>query len=115
MTLATHWYDQKAGKARSYEAHFKVARYGNITTVRRRLAQRGVPFFQRAILQQYGVRIPKGKIRVSFEREEPTRKIESKMEIKFRRMEYRAKQREAIPMPSKVFSYVKRHRRRRHR
>ena len=67
MTIATHWYDQPAKRARSFEAHFKVARYGNISAVRRKLADKGVPFFQRVIRQRYGVTIPKGKMRVSFE------------------------------------------------
>jgi len=115
MTAATRWYDELAGKARWFEAHFKVARYGSIHTVRRKLAERGVPFFQRIIQRSHGIWIPKHHIRVSFEREEPATKIESKMQIEMRRMEFRGKQREASRIPSKVFGYAKRRRRRKRR
>ena len=115
MTVATRWYDELAEKARWFEAHFKASRYGNIHTVRRKLAQRGVPFFQRVIQRSHGIWIPKHHIRISFEREEPAIKIESKMQIELRRMEFRGRQREAIRMPSKVFGYAKRRRRRNRR
>jgi len=115
MTVATQWYDKLAEKERWFEAHFKVARYGSIHTVRRKLAQRGVPFFQRTIQRSHGIWIPKHKIRISFEREEPATKIESKMQIEMRQMEFRGRQREASRMPSRVFGYAKRRRRRGHR
>lgn len=112
MTIATHWYDKLAGRARSYEAHFKVARHGSISTVRRRLADKGVPFFQRHIKQRYGVTIPKSKMRISFEREEPATKIEREAHVEFRVMEFRGKHYSAVSVPSKILRYVRRRRKR---
>jgi hypothetical protein len=113
-TLATRRarYDEQAGKARWFEAHVKVARYGNIDTVRRKLAERCIPVFQRAVKRDCGIWIPKGEIGVRFEREQPAKKIEGKMQIEMLAMEFRGRQREASRMPSKVFSYAKRRRRR---
>jgi hypothetical protein len=112
MTIATRWYDQRAQRARSYEAHFKAARHGNIGTVRKKLANKGVPFFQRQIKQRYGVTIPKGKMRISFEREEPATKIEREAHVEFRVMEFRGRQHSAAPSPSKILRYVRRRRKR---
>ena len=114
MTLATRRsrYDEQAGKARWFEAHVKAARYGNADTVRRKLADRCIPVFQRAVKRDYGIWIPKSDIEVRFEREQPAKKIEGKMQIEMLAMEFRGKQREASRMPSKVFSYARRRRRR---
>jgi hypothetical protein len=112
MTIATHWYDQPAKRARSFEGHFKVARYGNITTVRKKLADKGVPFFQRVIKQRYGVSIPGRKMRVSFEREEPAQKIDREVQVEFRGMEFRGKHYSAVSAPSRILRYVRRRRRR---
>jgi hypothetical protein len=112
MTIATHWYDQPAKRARSFEAHFKIARYGQSTTVRKNLADKGLADFQREIRRRYGVNVLRGKMRVSFEREESARRIDQEAQVEFRGMEFRGKQYGAISAPSKLMRYVKRRRKR---
>lgn len=111
MTIATRWYDQQAQRARSYEAHFKVARYGNISTVRKRLAQKGVMSFQQVIRHRYGVNIAKSKMKVSFEREEPAVKIDRDVQVEYRGMEFRGRHYSAFSAPSRILHYVRRRRR----
>jgi hypothetical protein len=110
MTIATAWYDARAKRVREYEMHFKVARRGRIRNVRRQLARRGVPYFQKAIYDLYRRWIPKRKIRISFEREEPAPKVERTIAIEARRMEGVGKRWKAYPLPSRKLSYAKRRR-----
>jgi hypothetical protein len=111
MTIATRWYDQAAGKARIYEGHFKAARTGSIHTVRRNLADKGVPFFQRTIWKRYRKWIPKSSIRVGFEREQPALKASPEVQIEFRDLEFRGTLYSAYARPSSIMRYVKRSRR----
>jgi hypothetical protein len=113
MTLATKGYDAETECVREHEMHFKVARRGKITTVRRHLADRGVPYFQRRIHLETGKRIRKRRIRVAFEREEKAAKGQNSIAIESRMMEYRGRQWKATPLPTRVLSYAKKRRRRR--
>lgn len=108
MTIASTWYDTRTRRVREYEMHFKIARPGRIRNVRRQLARRGVPYFQRAIYRLYRRWIPRGKIRVSFEREEPATKAERTITVEARRMEGVGKRWKAHRVPSRILSYVKR-------
>lgn len=108
MTIASTWYDKTARAQREYEAHFSVARRGKIRTVRRHLANRGAPHFQRLIYRRFRRWIPKKKIRISFEREEPARKVQREITIELRGMQYRGRKWQATPFPSKVLRYAKR-------
>jgi len=110
MTIGTRWYDETAGKARLYEGHFKAARQGSVHTVRQNLANKGVPFFQRMILKRYGKWIPKSKIRIGFEREQPVAKASPEVDVQFRDMEFRGKRYTAYPRPSSIMRYVRRRR-----
>ncbi len=107
MTIASTWYDKRAGAAREFEMHFKVARRGKIRNVRHSLARRGVPYFQRSIYRQFRRWIPKRKIRISFEREEAATAAEGNIAINIRGMRYRGKQWKAMPLPSRVLPYAK--------
>ena len=110
MTDSSTWYDEEAQQVREYELHFKVARRGKIRNVRRYLARRGIPYFQQSIYRLYEHWIVKRKIRVSFEREEPARKVERIIQIEVRRMEGVGKRWKAYPLPSRVLSYAKKRR-----
>ncbi|MFI5449668.1 MAG: hypothetical protein ACHQ03_07885 [Candidatus Bathyarchaeia archaeon] len=107
MTIASAWYDSRAEVQREFEMHFKVARRGKIRTVRRRLARRGIPYFQREAHREIGRWIPKSKIRVSFEREEPAMKSEREISVTVRSMQYRGKHRKAAALPFRVINYAK--------
>jgi len=107
MTISSHWYDKLEECAREIEAHFKTARSGKIRNVRRYLAKRGVEFFQKHVYEKTGKLIPKGKIRVAFEREEPAKKAEKKIRIEIRRMRYRGREWKATALASKVIPYAK--------
>ena len=109
-TISSTWYDEETRQVHEFEIHMKVARRGIIRNVRRYLARRGVPYFQQTIYRSYRRWIPKGKIRVAFEREEPARKIERMIRIETRRMEGVGKRWKAYPLPSRVLSYAKKRR-----
>jgi hypothetical protein len=113
MTLATKGYDAEAECVRENEMHFKVARRGKITTVRRHLADRGVPYFQRRISLETGKRIRKHQIRIAFEREEKATNAQNIITIEARSMEYRGRQWKATPLPTRELSYAKKRRKRR--
>jgi hypothetical protein len=113
MTVASSWYDKKEGCQREYEMHFKATRTGRLRNIRRYLAKRGVPYFQQTIYRMYRRWIPKRTIRVAFEREQPALKSDRLIQIEFRGMQYRGKRWKAIPLPTRVLSYVKKKRKRR--
>jgi hypothetical protein len=110
MTIASAWYDKQAGVQREFEMHFKIARRGTIRNVRRALARRGIPFFQQVIYRGFRRWIPKARVRVSFEREEPASRMEANMTISTRGMQYRGKKWKATPLPSRVLPFVKKKR-----
>ena len=114
MTVASKWYDEPSRCAREYEMHFKVARRGKIRTVRRHLAKRGIPYFQQVIYRRFRRWISKRQIRARFEREEMEERGEPVIVIETRSMQYRGRDWKAFPFPSKVLTYAKKRRKRRH-
>ncbi len=108
MTIASTWYDEGARHSREYELHFKVPLQGRPENIRRRLARRGVPYFQQQTYRKYGKWVPRRKIRVSFEREEKARRAERRISVNVRTMRYRGKHHRATALPSRVISYGKR-------
>jgi hypothetical protein len=110
MTVASKWYDEPSRCAREYEMHFKAARTGKVRAVRRHLAKRGIPYFQRMIYRRFKRWIPKRQIRASFEREEVAMRTECVMTIETRSMQYRGRDWKAFPYPSRVLSYAKKKR-----
>ncbi len=107
MTIASTWYDKRKGAAQEYEMHFKTARAGDITRVRRQLAERGLEYFQRNVYRLTGRWIPKRRIKVKFEQEQPATKRDLTIRIESRRMEYRGREWKAFALPSRLISYVK--------
>jgi len=70
--------------------------------------ERGILMFERALYRKFKKWIPKRKIRISFEREQPT--IRDKPEDFQNGSSKNGNQRKkwrAYPLPSKVLSYVK--------
>ena len=110
MTVSSIGYDPTARRAVGYEMHFKAARGGDIRRVRREMARRGVEYFQAYVYRRHRRWVPKGKIRVGFERERPATKTEPLMMIEVRRMEFVGRQYEGYPLPSRRLPYVKRRR-----
>lgn len=112
MTIASTWYDEEAHHAREYETHCKVARRGRIRNTRRHLAKRGVPHFQQNIYRLFRRWVPKRRVRVAFEREQPTllKKSERLIKIEVRRMEGKGKRWKAYALPSRVLTFVKKKR-----
>ena len=114
MTVASRWYDEPSRCEREYEMHFKVARPGNIRTVRRHLVKRGIPYFQQVIYRRFRRWISKRQIRARFEREEMEERGEPVIVIETRSMQYRGRDWKAFPFPSKVLTYAKKRRKRKH-
>lgn len=112
MTIASVWYDERSRAVREHEMHFKVSRRGQIRNVRRTLAQRGGAYFQRAIYRRFNRWIPKRKIRISFEREEPALVGQNRISISVRRMEGQGKRWKAFSEPSISLTYSRRRGRR---
>ncbi|MGA3296455.1 MAG: hypothetical protein ABSD41_03285 [Candidatus Bathyarchaeia archaeon] len=110
ITIASVWYDSTAGGAKEYELHLKVARAGNVRTVRRTLAKRGAPYFQQLVYRRLKRWIPMRKIKVRFEQEEPAIKRENKISIDGRSMLYRGKRWKAYPLGKWELNYAKRRR-----
>ena len=112
MTIASAWYDARFRCARECEMHFKAVRRGELRSIRRALARRGIRYFQREIYRKHGKWIPRRKIRVSFEREEKASKAQRQVSVNVRSMRYQGKYHRATALPSRVISYGKRKRRR---
>jgi len=104
MTLATRGYSPSQN-AWSFEAHYTAALSGDIGDVRVDLADFGIPHFRGAIMRRYGLRIPEGRIRVGWEREEPALASSPDVHVEFREMTYRGKQAHARRLPSEVLRY----------
>jgi len=114
MAVASRWYDEPSRCEREYEMHFKVARPGNIRTVRRRLVKRVIPYFQQVIYRRFRRWISKRQIRARFERQEMEERGEPVIVIETRSMQYRGRDWKAFPFPSKVLTYAKKRRERKH-
>jgi len=114
MTVASRWYDEPSRCEREQEMHFKAARRGKLRTVRRHLAKRGIPYFQQVIYRRFKRWIPKRQIRARFEREEVEQRSEPTMTVETRGMQYRGRDWKAFPFPSKVLTYAKKRRKRKH-
>ena len=107
MTVASKWYDELEAYAREFEMHLKAARRGKIRNVRRHLAKRGIDLFQDYVYKKTEVRIPKGDIRIGFEKEERARKSKRLIKIESRSMRFRGKEWKASALPSKTVPYSK--------
>jgi hypothetical protein len=90
-----------------YEMHFKTARRGKIEDVRSILESEGVAYFQKEIHNEFGRRIPKKRIRIGFEREEPATRVQNNIVVESRYMEYRGGKWESKPVSSKVSRHAK--------
>jgi len=113
MTIFTTWYDKMASGAREYELHFMIARRGRIRTVRRTLMERGVPYFQGLLYRRLKKWIPKRKVKVRFEREQPALRSESKIRLEGRSMLFRGKRWWAYPFGRWELDYARKKRRKR--
>jgi hypothetical protein len=111
MTISSIWYDEESGCARTEELYLDAARYGRIETVRKHLADIGVPFFQRVVYRRLKKWIPKHEVKVGFELHEFAEKSRNRITVVGRSMEYRGKQRRAYATGEWVLSYARRRKR----
>jgi len=107
MTTSTIWYYMPAQMEQGYEMHFKTARRGKIEDVRRALESEGVTYFQETIYKRFGRWIPKRRIRIGFESEEPATRVQNSITVQVRYMEYRGGKWKSTTIPSKVLTYAK--------
>jgi len=107
MTVAGRGYDNEGKRQLKPELHFTVARRGDIRSVRRQLAKRGVDYYQQRIYRELGLWIPKNHIRVGFEREEPAKKIEKTIRIEGLTFAFTGKRTTAVRMASRALSFAK--------
>lgn len=100
FTIAAVWYDPRAGCKRETETHYSVAMSGRIRDNRRKFGRRGARYHQFLLFLRYGKFVPLRSLRVHFEREKPARKIDKKILVDARSMEYRGKSWTARALPS---------------
>lgn len=112
LTVSSTSYDKASGCARTEELYAEAARHGRIETVRKRLADIGVPFFQRVVYRRLKKWIPKREVKVGFEREEVAEKSRNRITTVGRSLEYRGKQRRAYLTGEWVLSYARKRRKR---
>jgi hypothetical protein len=99
-TVAVSWYDPRLGCKRELEFHYSVARSGPIRENRRKLGLRGAKYYQLMLLVKYGKYVPRGSIKVQYEREQPASKVERRISVEGRSMEYKGRHWTATPLPS---------------
>lgn len=109
MTASTvgNGYYLPAGMGRGYEMHFKTARRGKIEDVRRALETEGTEYFQKTMHDEFGRSTLKRRIRIGFEREEPTTRVQNTVIVESMYLEYQDGKWESTAMPSKVLRYAK--------
>lgn len=98
-TVAVVFYDPRSGCKREIETHYSVARSGSIRENRRRLGRRGARHHQMLLFMRHGKFIPLRNIRVRFVREQPTSKVDRKISVEARSMQYKGKHWTAAPLP----------------
>ena len=99
-TVAAVFYDARSGCKREIETHFSVARSGSIKENRRRLGRRGARYHQMLLFMRHGKFIPLRNIRVRFEQELPAHKVDRKISMDARSMQYKGKNWTAKALPS---------------
>jgi hypothetical protein len=72
MTLTTRSSNSMERVAFGTDIHLKAGFRGNVRMNRKLFAERGIPYFQHFVYDRTGVWIPRFKIRVRYEREQPT-------------------------------------------
>ena len=107
MTASTLGYYLPARTEEGYEMHFKTARRGKIEDVRSTLESEGAAYFQKQIYNEFGRRIPKKRIRIGFEREEPATRVQNSIVVESRYMKYRGGKWGSSAVSSKVSRYAK--------
>jgi hypothetical protein len=109
MTASTigKGYYLPAGMEWGYEMHLKTSRSGKIEDIRRVIETEGTEYFQKTMHDEFGRSIPKRRIRVGFEREEPATRVENNVIVRSTYLEYRGGKWESTAMPSKVLRYAK--------
>jgi len=113
MTVSSTWYDKQQQRVQEQEMYFTAVRSGNIETVRRTLAKRGISYFQQRVYRETKRWIPERRIKARFERERPADKAEALITIEPLKLERIERRWKASRMKPTVISYAKRKRRRR--
>ena len=109
-TVATFHYDKPTRQLIEYEMHFKIARRGKLRTIRARLAKLGLKHLQSWLRRYAKISIPKGKLKVAFEREAHARKQQTHASVR-RFVMHRVKGRwTSKELPAGTMSYVRRRR-----
>jgi hypothetical protein len=88
MSVSSVAYDEKDRRLKEYELHFSAIRYGDISSVRHFLAERGIQYFQHLVYRSSGKWIPRQRCKVNFEREEYAGRVSPIMSVLGRRMVY---------------------------
>jgi len=104
MTVSTVWYNCFVGQGEGFEMYFETARRGNIADVRKELESEGTAYFQKAFYDQLGRRVPKRKLRIGFEHEEPATKVQNSILVQATSIEYYGGRWNSTPMSQRLLS-----------
>ena len=113
MTVSTFWYNEETHQLSEYEAHFKIARRGDIRHIRRKLAEKGLSHFKRWLKRVDKTWKPEEqyrKIKVAFEKEQYARKEEAHASVRRLVMRRVKKRWVAKELASGTMRYSKRRR-----
>jgi hypothetical protein len=106
-TVSSVFYDKRSECKREIETHYSVAVSGRIRDNRRKLGLRGARYHQYLIYAKFGRPLPRGDIKVRFERENvvPASKLDSKISVEGRSMQYKGPQWTATALPSEQIPF----------
>jgi hypothetical protein len=104
MTVSTVWYNCFVGQGEGFEMYFETARRGKIADVRKELESEGTAYFQKAFYDQFGRRVPRRKLRVGFEHEEPVTRVQNNILVQATSMEYYGGRWNSTPMSQRLLS-----------
>lgn len=102
MTVSTVWYNCFVGRGEGFEMYFETARRGKIADVRKELESEGTAYFQKAFYDRFGRRIPRRKLRVGFEHEEPATRVQNNILVQATSIKYYDGRWNSTPMSQRL-------------
>lgn len=98
MTITTRSSNSEERTASGTDLHFKGGFRGDVRRTRRIFAERGIRYYQRFVYTRTGVWVPQYKMRIRFEREEPTSRITKTAHVIGQTMTFRGREVSVVPL-----------------
>lgn len=98
MTISTRSSNSEERTASGTDLHFRGGFRGDIRRNRKAFAERGVRYYQHFVYAKTGIWVPTYKIRIHFEREEPTSRTTKTARVVGQTMIFRNREVSAFPL-----------------